>query len=95
MIETTGTNSRIERRPRRGHPHWSQPARNDETSPSGPSAGFPTERGFPEAPKELQCLYNISRLVEHHGNCESAILQGITDLLPPAWRYPEICCEGA
>lgn len=43
-----------------------------------------------ERVKELTCLYGIARLVERPGISLEAILQGIVELLPPAWLYPEI-----
>jgi signal transduction histidine kinase len=43
-----------------------------------------------ERVKELTCLYGITRLVVHPDISLENILQGIVDLLPPAWLYPEI-----
>jgi two-component system NtrC family sensor kinase len=43
-----------------------------------------------ERVKELTCLYGISQWVERPGASQDEILQGIVDLLPPAWLYPEI-----
>lgn len=43
-----------------------------------------------ERVKELTCLYGISRLVEQPDIALPRLLQGIVDLLPPAWLYPEI-----
>jgi two-component system NtrC family sensor kinase len=40
--------------------------------------------------KELTCLYGIAQLVERPGISLEEILQGIVELLPPAWLYPEI-----
>jgi len=45
-----------------------------------------------ERVKELDCLYGISRLLERPGISFGEILQGIVDLIPPAWQYPEITC---
>ena len=42
-----------------------------------------------ERVKELNCLYNISRLVEKSTSLDE-ILQGTVDLIPPSWQYPEI-----
>jgi len=39
--------------------------------------------------KELNCLYEISNLVERHSLSLEAILQGTLDLIPPAFRMPE------
>jgi PAS domain S-box-containing protein len=46
-----------------------------------------------ERVKELSCLYNISKLVEEHDQSLETILQGIVEIIPPAWQYPEITCS--
>lgn len=43
-----------------------------------------------ERVKELTCLYGIARLVEKPQTSRDEILEGIVELLPPAWQYPEI-----
>jgi GAF domain-containing protein len=43
-----------------------------------------------ERVKELSCLYGISKLVEEDELTIDEILQRTVDLIPPAWRYPEI-----
>ena len=43
-----------------------------------------------ERVKELTCLYGIARLVVEPGKALEEILQGIVELLPSAWLYPEI-----
>jgi hypothetical protein len=45
-----------------------------------------------ERVKELNCLYGISRLVEDRNSSIDEILQGVIDLMPPAWQYPEVTC---
>lgn len=45
-----------------------------------------------ERVKELNCLYGISRLVEERSTSINTILQGVVDLLPPSWQYPEVTC---
>lgn len=45
-----------------------------------------------ERVKELSCLYGIALLVEKPNISLDEILQGITDLLPPAMLYPKIAC---
>lgn len=40
--------------------------------------------------KELTCLYNLGQLAERPGVRLEEILQGIAQLLPAAWQYPEI-----
>ncbi|HUT60058.1 MAG TPA: ATP-binding protein [Phycisphaerae bacterium] len=43
-----------------------------------------------ERVKELTCLYHLVQLAERPGITLGEILQGIAELLPPAWQYPEI-----
>jgi len=43
-----------------------------------------------ERVKELNCLYTISRLVEKPGVSLEEIFQGTVEVIPPAWKYPEI-----
>ncbi len=45
-----------------------------------------------ERVKELNCLYSISNLVETPGISLEEIIQGVADLIPPTWQYPEITC---
>ncbi|MCD6356702.1 MAG: PAS domain S-box protein, partial [Anaerolineaceae bacterium] len=45
-----------------------------------------------ERVKELNCLYDISSLVETPGISLLEILRGCVELLPPAWQYPQITC---
>jgi signal transduction histidine kinase len=42
--------------------------------------------------KEITCLYGIARVVAQQEASFDSIIQGIVDLLPPAWLYPEISC---
>jgi PAS domain S-box-containing protein len=42
--------------------------------------------------KELNCLFEISRLLERRGLTLKEILKGIVELIPPAWQHPEITC---
>lgn len=43
--------------------------------------------------KELNCLYGISRLVENFGLSNRDIIQGIVDIIPASWQYPDITCS--
>lgn len=45
-----------------------------------------------ERVKELQCLYGIAQLIEKHGNDLASLFQGITNLVPPSWQFPEVTC---
>ncbi len=50
------------------------------------------ENTLKERIKELGCLYGVSNILEKHNSDYNKILQGIVDLLPAAWQYPEITC---
>jgi len=50
------------------------------------------EKALRERAKELRCLYEIAKLVEHHEPSLDGLLQGVVDLLPSSWQYPEITC---
>ncbi len=43
--------------------------------------------------KELNCLYDISNLVDNPDISLEDIFQGIVDIIPPSWQYPEITCS--
>jgi len=40
--------------------------------------------------KELNCLFEISRLIDQHPDSLEDILHGIIGLIPPAFRFPDI-----
>ena len=42
--------------------------------------------------KELTCLYGVAHLAAQTDKSMEEILQGITEVLPSAWLYPEIAC---
>jgi len=42
--------------------------------------------------KELTCLYGMAELIDRCGSSIDKILQGIADLLPGSWQYPEVTC---
>lgn len=42
--------------------------------------------------KELDCMYSIGKLIETPDTSVAQILQGTVELLPIAWRYPEVTC---
>jgi two-component sensor histidine kinase len=41
--------------------------------------------------KELDCLYSIAALIEK-AHILKEVLQGVADLMPSGWQYPEIAC---
>ena len=43
-----------------------------------------------ERVKELTCLYGIAQVAQRPGISLEGILQGIVELLPPAWQHPAI-----
>jgi signal transduction histidine kinase len=49
-----------------------------------------TQVALRERVKELMCLYGIAQLAETPGASLEQILQGVTEVLPPGWLYPEI-----
>lgn len=42
--------------------------------------------------RELNCLYRISELREKKGISLEELLQGVADLIPSSWQYPENIC---
>jgi len=48
------------------------------------------EAALRERVKELSCLYGIAQIAARPGISVDDILQGIVNLLPPAWQCPEI-----
>jgi PAS domain S-box-containing protein len=42
--------------------------------------------------KELGCLYAFSELLQHPALSPPAICQGVVDLIPAGWQYPENAC---
>ena len=51
-----------------------------------------TAHSLGERVKELNCLYGISNLASHKNITLEEILQGVINLIPPAWQYPDITC---
>jgi signal transduction histidine kinase len=45
-----------------------------------------------ERVKELQCLYAIAALVGQPGLALEALCQGVLEVMPLAWQYPDITC---
>ncbi|MEE8471210.1 MAG: ATP-binding protein, partial [Dehalococcoidia bacterium] len=45
-----------------------------------------------ERVKELSCLYGISDLIGKQGISLEEILQGVVELIPSGWQYPEATC---
>ncbi|MBW1916019.1 MAG: hypothetical protein JRI86_13970 [Deltaproteobacteria bacterium] len=43
--------------------------------------------------KELNCLYDISKLIETSGISLDEIVQGVVELIPSSCQYPEITCS--
>jgi PAS domain S-box-containing protein len=42
--------------------------------------------------KELRCFYSIANLIAESGNSLNETFQGIVEIIPSAWQYPEITC---
>ena len=45
-----------------------------------------------ERVKELNCLYGLSKCVEIPNITLPEIFQGLAEMLPPSWQYPQITC---
>jgi len=58
--------------------------------PSRKSAHRDAQVDLRERVKELTCLYSIARLAAQRDLSTKEVLQGIVEVLPPAWLYPEI-----
>jgi PAS domain S-box-containing protein len=50
------------------------------------------EQALQERIKELNFLYSVSELVDRLWPALEEILQGVVELIPAAWQYPEITC---
>lgn len=49
-------------------------------------------RDLQERVKELNCLYGISNLVATPDISLDQIIQGVVELIPRSWRYPDVAC---
>jgi len=58
----------------------------------GRSASLEQARSLAERIKELNCLFGISHLAQRRGISLEEIAAGTVNLIPPAWKYPEITC---
>ncbi len=76
---------------------------DDETQRSGPQPNAKLDKPIEnpeelrqkthelnERMKELNCLYEISNIVENRTLSQDEILERIVEMLPPAWQYPEV-----
>ena len=45
-----------------------------------------------ERVKELHCLYNMANLLAQPNISQDEIIQGVLELIPPAWHYPDNTC---
>lgn len=51
-----------------------------------------TEEDLHERVKELNCLYQLSRLTQQDNISQVQVMQQVVNLIQPAWHYPEITC---
>jgi len=51
---------------------------------------YSAKAALTERVKELTCLYGIAQIAAQPDTSLEEIVQGIVELLPPAWQYPEI-----
>ena len=45
-----------------------------------------------ERVKELNCLYNLTKIVKDQSLSFDQTIQKIVELIPPSWQYPQITC---
>jgi len=45
-----------------------------------------------ERVKEFNCLYGVTQLMSNPDLSFDEIIQGVTDIIPSSWQYPEITC---
>ncbi len=50
-------------------------------------------RSLNERVKELDCLYEVSKLVDDYENSLDSIFQSVVELIPSSWQFPEITCD--
>lgn len=48
-------------------------------------------RALQERAKELQCLYRVDELLQRPELAPEEALQGLVQILPPAWQFPAVC----
>ncbi len=51
-----------------------------------------SEHNLKERVKDLNCLYEISKLIENPKISVGEIIQGTLELIPHAWQFPDIIC---
>ncbi|MBD3166553.1 pyruvate, phosphate dikinase [bacterium] len=44
-----------------------------------------------ERAKELNCLYQIEDLLNDSDSDVETVLQGVIEVIPPGWQYPDVC----
>jgi len=42
--------------------------------------------------KKLECLYNLSKILEEKKITKESIIKRVVNLLPPAWQFPDVTC---
>jgi len=50
------------------------------------------EIALQERIKELNCLYEIDRMAEHHHDSMRKFLKNLVEFIPLSWRYADIAC---
>jgi len=45
-----------------------------------------------ERVKELNCLYELTKIIRNKKLSKDEVLQKIVELIPPSWQYPDITC---
>ncbi len=50
------------------------------------------EHALRERIKELNCLYAVAQLADRFPESLDELFQGVVNVLPPSWQYPDITC---
>ncbi len=73
-------------------PYLSDDRHEENDVNTGDRIGNGTDWKLAEREKELKCIYSISAVVRDKDITVKEAMKRIVDLIPLAWRYPEITC---
>jgi PAS domain S-box-containing protein len=77
----------------KGNPKGTMGIRRDITERKQIEAALrETSHNLSERVKELDCLKRVSDLIQKDGYPQDKLFQGIADIIPLSWQYPEATC---
>ena len=77
---------------KRPHPQTKASEGQCRSGTTAESAALDVTAALRERVKELDCLYEITRLSQRHDWALEEILSGVCGIVARAWQYPEIAC---